>query len=111
MNHTYIRRTVFGIGLLILFLQLPGCSTNSKSTPPGPPPIVPQITQFNASPTDVNGGQTSTITWATTQAASIALSPAVPLPHGPTLATSGSDIVPNPSTTPFTLTATPPAPP
>src|SRR5258708_23169377 len=94
MNHTYIRRTVFGIGLLILFLQLPGCSTNSKSTPPGPPPIVPQITQFSASPTDVNGGQTSTITWATTQASSLAISPAVPVPHGTTFATSRSHIVP-----------------
>ena len=106
MNHTYIRRTVFGVGLLILFLQLPGCNTNGKSTPPGPPPIVPQITQFSASPTDVNGGQTSTVTWATTQAASIAISPAVPVPDGTTLATSGSDIVPITATTTFTLTAT-----
>jgi phospholipase C len=107
MNHTHIRRTVFGVGLLIfLFLQLPGCSTSSKSTPPGPPPIVPQITQFSASPTDVNGGQTSTLTWATTQAASVAISPAVPIPDGTTLSTSGSDIVPITSTTTFTLTAT-----
>src|SRR6266849_10725759 len=106
MNHTYIRRTVFGSGLLI-FLQLLGCSTSSKSTPPGPPPIVPQITQFSASPTDVNSGQTSTITWATTQAASIAISPAVPQSDdsGP-LPTSGSSIAPIAGTTTYTLTAT-----
>src|SRR5229473_3718868 len=107
MNHTYIRRTVFGIGLLILFLQLLGCSTSSKSTPPGPPPIVPQITTFSASPTDVNGGQTSTITWATTNAASVAIAPPVPMidDSGP-LPTSRSDVVPITPPTSYTLTAT-----
>jgi phospholipase C len=70
-------------------------------------PIVPQITQFRASPTDVNSGQTSTITWATTNAASVAISPAVPQPDdtGP-LPTSGSSIAPIIATTAYTLTAT-----
>src|SRR5216683_5238794 len=104
MNQAYLRRIGFGIALLT-FSQLPGCSTSgSKTTPPG---IVPQITQFSASPTDVNSGQTSTITWATTNAASIAISPAVPQSDdsGP-LPTSGSSIAPIAGTTTYTLTAT-----
>lgn len=70
-------------------------------------PIVPQITQFTASPAEVNGGQTTTITWATTNAASITISPAVPKADdtGP-LPTSGSSIAPISATTAYTLTAT-----
>ena len=70
-------------------------------------PIVPQITQFSASPTEVNGGQTTTITWATTNAATITISPAVPKADdtGP-LPTSGSSVVPVTATTTFTLTVT-----
>src|SRR5216683_728886 len=106
MNQAYLRRIGFGIALLT-FSQLPGCSTSgSKTTPPG---IVPQITQFSASPTDVNSGQTSTITWAATNAASVAISPAVPQSDdtGP-LPTSGSSIAPIIATTTNTLTATVP---
>src|SRR5260370_12926642 len=105
MNHTYVRRTVFGIALLT-FWQLLACNMGSSKTT-GPPPIVPQITTFSASPTDVNGGQTSTISWATTQATSVAISPAIPVPDGSgPLPTSGSDIVPITATTTYTLTAT-----
>ena len=106
MNHAYLRRIVFATTLLSV-CTLPGCNMgSSKPTPSGPPPIVPQITTFSASPTDVNGGQTSTLTWATTNAASVAIAPAVPIPDGTTLSTSGSDVVPITSTTSFTLTAT-----
>ena len=70
-------------------------------------PIIPVITLFTASPTEVNGGQTSTITWATTSAASVTISPAVPQTDatGP-LPTSGSAIAPISVTTTYTLTAT-----
>jgi phospholipase C len=56
---------------------------------------------------DVNSGQTSTITWATTNAASITITPAVPQSDdsGP-LPTSGSSIAPIAGTTTYTLTAT-----
>jgi phospholipase C len=79
----------------------------SKTGPPPPPKIVTQITAFSASPTDVNSGQTSTITWATTNAASVAITPAVPQSDdsGP-LPTSGSSIAPIAGTTTYTLTAT-----
>src|ERR1700746_3652765 len=106
MNHTYVRRVVFATTLLSV-CTLPGCNMgSSKPSHSGPPPIVPQITTFSASPTDVNGGQTSTLTWATTNAASVAIAPAVPIPDGTTLPTSGSDVVPVAATTSFTLTAT-----
>ena len=72
-----------------------------------PPP--PQITSFTANPTVVNSGQTTTLTWATTNATSITITPTVsggddsgPLP------TSGSAVVPVSSTTTFSLTATGP---
>jgi hypothetical protein len=114
MNHAYlcwivrrtVRRIVFATTLLA-FWPLLGCNMGSSSKPSGPPPIVPQITTFSASPTDVNGGQTTTITWATTNSASISIAPAIPVPDGSgPLPTSGSDIVPITATTTYTLTAT-----
>jgi phospholipase C len=96
---------------LLLFpclLALYGCGGNTSSnTVTPPPPAQPQITQFTASPTAVSGGQTTTITWATTNATSVAISPPVPQGEdtGP-LPTAGSSVVPVSSTTAFTITAT-----
>jgi len=72
--------------------------------------VPPQITQFTATPTEVSTGQTITLTWATTNATSITITPEVPVPDdsGP-LPTSGSDIVPINATTTFSITATGPA--
>lgn len=71
--------------------------------------VQPQITQFTANPAAVGGGQTTTITWATTNATSVTISPSVqqtddaaPLP------TSGSAIVAINAATTFTITATGP---
>jgi phospholipase C len=101
MNQTYIRSVGFGIALLTL-LQL-GCSSSGTKTTP--PPVTPQITQFSASPTAVTAGQTTTITWATTNATSVTIAPAVQT--GTTaLATSGSATVTMTATTTFTITAT-----
>ncbi len=98
-----------GLGLLLLVVIQVGCSSVSQTTTTTPPPpkIVPQITTFSASPTDVNSGQTSTITWATSNAASITISPAVPQSDdaGP-LPTSGNSVAPIIGTTTYTLTAT-----
>jgi phospholipase C len=104
MNHAYLGK--FGFGLLLLTFAQLGCST--MSTTVTPQKIVPQITQFTASPTAVTAGQTSTITWATTSTTSITIAPAVPQTGGGTgpLPTSGSAIVPMSATTTFTLTAT-----
>ena len=72
-------------------------------------PVLPQITQFMANPAAVSGGQTTTITWATTDATSVTITPPVPQNEntGP-LPTSGSSIVPINATTTFTITASGP---
>lgn len=69
----------------------------------------PTITTFTASPMFLTAGQSTTLTWATTNATSITIAPAVPLPEdtGP-LPTSGSLLVPVNATTTFQLTATGP---
>ena len=69
----------------------------------------PQITQFTAKPTAVSAGQTTTLTWATTNATSITVTPtlAVGDDSGP-LPTSGSATVPVSATTTYSLTATGP---
>jgi phospholipase C len=72
-----------------------------------PPP--PQITSFTATPTVVSNGQTSTLTWATTNATSVTITPAVPVPDDANgLPTSGSSTTPITGTTTFNLTATGP---
>jgi phospholipase C len=72
-------------------------------------PVQPQITSFTASPTSVNAGQTATISWATTNATAVSISPPVFNPEdGITLPTSGTANPPVNSTTTFTITATGP---
>ena len=71
--------------------------------------VPPQITQFSAQPTELSTGQTTTLTWATTNATSITITP--PLPVGDdsgALPTSGSITVPVSATTTYALTATGP---
>jgi phospholipase C len=72
--------------------------------------VPPQITQFTAKPTEVSTGQTTTLTWTTTNATSITISPTLPVgdDSGP-LPTSGSATVPVSATTTYSLTATGPA--
>ena len=103
MNRAYLRRIGFGIALLT-FSQLPGCGTSSTKTTP--PPVVPQITNFSATPATVNSGQTTTINWVTTKAASITITPTVPQTGTGPLPVTGSAVVPMTTTTTFTLTAT-----
>ena len=69
----------------------------------------PKINQFTASPTAVNAGQTTTITWVTTNVTSTTIAPPVPQTDdsGP-LPTSGSSIVPISATTTFTINASGP---
>jgi phospholipase C len=71
--------------------------------------VPPQITQFIAKPTAVSAGQTTTLTWATSNATSIAITPAIPAADdsGP-LPTSGSATIPVSTTTTYSITATGP---
>jgi phospholipase C len=71
---------------------------------------LPTVTQFTAKPAYVSAGQSTTLTWATTNATSITITPAIPQTEetGP-LPTSGSFAgIPVASTTTYTLTASGP---
>ena len=71
---------------------------------------LPTVTQFTAKPAYVSAGQSTTLTWATTNATSITIIPAIPQTEdtGP-LPPSGSFAgIPVNSTTTYTLTATGP---
>jgi phospholipase C len=71
--------------------------------------VTPTITQFSATPSTVNSGQTTTLTWATQNATSVTITPSIPMPEDAiTLPTSGSDVVPVSTTTVFSITATGP---
>jgi phospholipase C len=104
LNQTYLRSLGFCFALLA-FSQLLGCGSSSTKTTP-PPPVVPQITNFSATPATVNSGQTTTISWVTTNAASITITPTVPATGTGPLPVTGSAVVPMTATTTFTLTAT-----
>lgn len=72
-------------------------------------PVPPTIAQFSVSPSTVNSGQTTTLTWATENATSVTITPAVPVSEDTAaLPTSGSAVVPISSSTTFSLTATGP---
>jgi phospholipase C len=69
-------------------------------------PVPPQITTFTATPAAVNAGQTTTITWATLNATTVTITPAIPQVEGTTsLPTSGTSVVPVSATTTYTISA------
>src|SRR6202165_3502832 len=106
MSEKFFRRIGFG-SLICALLSLCACggASGSPSHNPGTP-AQPQIPVFIASPTSVNGGQTTTITWATTNATSVTITPPVPQTDDTdSLPTSGSSVVPVMSTTTFTINA------
>ena len=72
-------------------------------------PVQPQVTSFTATPMFVSAGQPSTISWTTTNATSVTITPAVAQNEdtGP-LPTTGSSLTPVTSTTTFTITASGP---
>jgi phospholipase C len=70
---------------------------------------LPQITQFTASPTSLSAGQITTLTWVTTNATSVTITPPVQLSDdsGP-IPPSGSVSTPVAATTTYSITATGP---
>jgi phospholipase C len=72
-------------------------------------PVPPTITQFSVSPVAVNSGQTATLTWATTNATSVTITPGIPGTEdsGP-LPVSGSSLIPVTATTQYSITASGP---
>ncbi|MDD5312646.1 MAG: FHA domain-containing protein [Dehalococcoidia bacterium] len=68
---------------------------------PIPQPNPPQINSFSSNMTSIESGQTAVLTWNTTYASTVTISPGVG-----TVATSGSTTVTPTATTVYTLTAT-----
>lgn len=96
-------------GLLALFgsaVLVVGC--NKKVTPPPPPPAAapaparPTVT-LQANPTTVNKGESSTLTWNSTDATQLSIDPGV----GTVTAEGNTKVTPSDSTT-YTITATGP---
>src|SRR5271155_3323454 len=77
-----------------------GCGTSSSSSPSGKGS--PGITSFTANPTSVNSGASSTLSWATSGATSIGITPGT----FTSASASGSTSVSPTATTTYTLTAT-----
>ena len=77
---------------------LAGCGSNTSSTSGS----APAITSFAANPAGIDSGASSTLTWAVTGAASIAITPGT---FTSTLASGSTSVSPT-VTTPYTLTAT-----
>jgi len=81
-----------------------GGSTSVKATVTVNQPVAPTVT-ISADPMEISQGQLSTLTWSSTNADSLSISPAVTDDDNPTLATSGSATVSPNSTTTYTATA------
>jgi peptidoglycan-associated lipoprotein len=92
---------LFGSAVLVV-----GC--NKKVTPPPPPPAAapaparPTVT-LQANPTTVNKGESSTLTWNSTDATQLSIDPGV----GTVTAEGSTKVTPSDSTT-YTITATGP---
>jgi len=90
--------------LLLACVGLAGCGAiTSSGSPPGKP-SKPTITSFTADPTTINSGASSTLSWATTAATSIAITPGTFT--STSASASGSTSVSPTATTTYTLTAT-----
>ena len=87
------------VSLLITFAACGGVSSSSPTPPTNPAPTV----TFSGSPTSITAGQSVTLTWATTNATSFTVSPAISQSAMPT---SGTQTVSPTATTTYTATAT-----
>ena len=90
--------------VLILFacVGLAGCGSVVQSNSSSGTGSVPAITSFTADPTSINSGASSTLSWVTTGATSIAITPGT----FTSTSASGSTSVSPTATTTYTLTAT-----
>lgn len=101
------------IGLFLLATLLSSCAGGGGTTqtpPPPPPPPPPPVTTatLTASPTTITAGQFSTVTWATTNATSVTINPAIPQEDVSNMPLNGQGSVTPAQTTTYTLTATGP---
>jgi hypothetical protein len=77
-------------------------STASVTVTANPPPSKPTINSFTAAPTSISSGSSSTLTWSTSGATSISITPGI---FTSSSATGSTNVSPSATTT-YTLTAT-----
>jgi peptidoglycan-associated lipoprotein len=104
-----VSRLSLRAGLLALFgaaVLVSGCHKKVTPPPPPPPPAPaparPTVT-LQASPTSINKGESSTLTWNSTDATQLSIDPGV----GTVTAQGSTKVTPSDSTT-YTITATGP---
>jgi peptidoglycan-associated lipoprotein len=103
-------RSLYRLGLLALLtaaISVSGCGGKKKApTPPAPapapPPARPTVT-LQANPTSINKGESSTLSWNSTDATQLSIDPGV----GAVTAQGSTKVTPSDSTT-YTITATGP---
>jgi hypothetical protein len=99
-RHLGVRELSALVLALLACLALSGCAGSSNPPPKGS--SAPTITSFGANPTSISSGTSSTLTWATTGATSISISPG----GFNSTSANGSTSVSPAATTTYTLTAT-----
>jgi peptidoglycan-associated lipoprotein len=105
MQFRSVRKLMLVVGLVALALA-GGCKKKVATTPPAPPPTPaaaqPTVT-LNASPTAINAGQSSTLSWSSTNATDLDIQPGVGK-----VAPQGSTPVTPTQSTDYTITASGP---
>jgi peptidoglycan-associated lipoprotein len=105
MQSSSVRKVILVLGFAALAFA-GGCKKKVATAPPAqapaPPPAQPTVT-LNASPTAVNGGQTSTLSWSSTNATDLDIQPGV----GKVSPEGSTPVTPTQSTT-YTITASGP---
>lgn len=96
-----LKKTTLFFLCLSLFLSIPCCKKKLPTQPDIPTKILPTIEYFHANPESIKLEESSTLSWSTTNATAISISPGI----GNVAATSTADVSPE-DTTIYTLTAT-----
>ncbi|MGP8157072.1 MAG: peptidoglycan-associated lipoprotein Pal [Candidatus Acidiferrales bacterium] len=105
MQHGTFRKFALVASMVTLAALLGACKKQVAAPPPAPPPAPaakPTVT-LNASPASINAGDTSTLSWSSTDATDLDIEPGVGK-----VAPQGSTPVTPTETTNFTITATGP---
>lgn len=105
MRSSSLQKVMLTLGLAVL-VAAGGCKKKTAAAPPqqapAPPPAQPTVT-LNASPTSINPGQTSTLSWSSTNATDLDIQPGVGK-----VSPEGSTSVTPTETTTYTVTASGP---
>jgi len=91
-------------GLLLAAILLTSCGSTSGNPPPPPPKQT--TASIQSSPATITAGQFSTISWSSTNATSVSISPAIPQEDVTNMPLTGQAAVTPQQTTTFTITAT-----